>query len=58
MDLNTMKDTVSPKVIFSDNVQRMDLETVKGMGEKMITLPLKKSAEKLTMRKKVWRVIP
>jgi hypothetical protein len=52
MDLNTMKNTVSPKVIFSDNVQRLDLNTVKGTREKMITLGLKNSAEKLSMRKK------
>lgn len=52
MDLNTMKNTVSPKIIFSDNVQQLDLNTVKGIREKMITLPLKNSAEKLTMQKK------
>ncbi|MBP2633648.1 MAG: hypothetical protein H6Q70_4276 [Firmicutes bacterium] len=52
MDLNTMQNTVSPKVIFSDNVKQLDFNTVKGMGERMITLGLKKSAEKIIMQKK------
>ncbi len=52
MDLNTMQNTVIPKVIFSDNVKQLDFNTVKGMGERMITLGLKKSAEKINMQQK------